>query len=250
MISHDHKEKNMRSDTVKIPNKGHTRIIAHRGVSGLECENSAAAFIAAGNRTHFGVETDFWRTNDGKYICNHDGHTGRICEHDLVIEESSFDDLRALILKDTDGSSDRTEIRLATPYEYKKICQKYAKHCVPELKSRFRIEEIRELMDTFGDYLDSTTFISFSMDNLDLVKEVKKDQKCQFLTSSWDDSLPEMLASRQMGLDIYYPSLSEERIAACHAAGIEVNCWTVDDPDAAAQLITWGVDYITSNILE
>ena len=35
-----------------------------------------------------------------------------------------------------------------------------------------------------------------------------------------------------------------------HAAGIKVNCWTVDDPDRAKELIEWGVDMITTNILE
>ena len=35
-----------------------------------------------------------------------------------------------------------------------------------------------------------------------------------------------------------------------HAHGVEVNCWTVDDPVTAQMLSNWGVDYITSNILE
>lgn len=35
-----------------------------------------------------------------------------------------------------------------------------------------------------------------------------------------------------------------------HENGVEVNCWTVDDPADAQRLAEWGVDYITSNILE
>ena len=35
-----------------------------------------------------------------------------------------------------------------------------------------------------------------------------------------------------------------------HGAGVTVNCWTVDNPDDAARLIDWGVDMITTNILE
>jgi glycerophosphoryl diester phosphodiesterase len=35
-----------------------------------------------------------------------------------------------------------------------------------------------------------------------------------------------------------------------HARGIKVNVWTCDWPDRAQQLIDWGVDYITSNIIE
>jgi len=59
-----------------------------------------------------------------------------------------------------------------------------------------------------------------------------------------------MLSARKMGLDIHFSQLSAERIAACHEKGVEVNCWTVDDPHDAERLIEWGVDQITSNILE
>ncbi len=239
-------------NTIKLANKRKTLIVAHRGVSKLEPENTAAAFLAAGNRTHYGIETDIWRTNDGKYICNHDGRTGRIADIDLVVEESSFADLRALKLRDIDGTTDRDELILPTPYEYFKICKKYGKLAVAELKSNFTLDEIREIIEIAKslDYLDRTCFIAFNIANLDLVKEVYPDQECQFLTGTWTDELPEMLAARKMGLDIHFSQLSAERIAACHAKGVEVNCWTVDDPKDAEKLIGWGVDYITSNILE
>ncbi len=242
----------MLSNTIKLTDKKSTRIVAHRGVSGLECENTAAAFIAAGNRTHYGIETDIWRTADGQYICNHDGRTGRICETDLECEKSALADLRALTLKDKDGASDRAEIRLATPYEYAKICTKYEKHAVPELKSDFTLKEIKEILDIFADTCgpENTCFIAFNIENLDLVKKIRPEQECQFLTSHWDDGLPVILAERNMGLDIDWDQLTEERIRACHEHGVAVNCWTVDDPAVAEQLISWGIDFITSNILE
>ena len=90
----------MRTNTIKLDYKKNTKMVAHRGVSGLERENTAAAFIAAGNRTYFGVETDIYHTSDGKYVCHHDGSTKRICEVDLPIEGSTFDELRALNFTD------------------------------------------------------------------------------------------------------------------------------------------------------
>jgi len=239
-------------NTIKLTDKGNTKIIAHRGVSGLEPENTAAAFLAAGNRTHYGVETDIWRTADGNYICNHDGRTGRIADIDLVVEETDFAALRALKLRDKDGVTDRADLVLPTPYEYFKICKKYEKLAVAELKSNFTLPEIREITDIAKslDYLGDACFIAFEIANLDLVKELYPEQRCQFLTCDWDDALPDMLAARGMGLDIHFASLTEERIAACHAKGVEVNCWTVDDPADAARLSGWGVDQITSNILE
>ena len=51
-------------------------------------------------------------------------------------------------------------------------------------------------------------------------------------------------------MDIKYTALTPENIKAAHAADLKVNCWTVDDPEVAEKLALWGVDYITSNILE
>jgi len=240
----------MRKNTIKLDFHYQTQMVAHRGVSGLETENTAAAFIAAGNRTYYGVETDIWRTADGNYICNHDGRSGRICETDLVMEESTLADLQALVLKDRDGKSDRNELRLCHPSEYRKICERYGKVCVPELKSNFTLEEIRDILDIFEGYLDHTCFISFNIENLKKVKELRPEQECQFLAGEYRDEYPEMLANLGMGMDILFNQLTEERIKAFHDAGVEVNSWTVDNPDDAHRLISWGVDYITTNILE
>ena len=239
----------MRMHTIPIADKGQTKLIAHRGVSGLECENTAAAFVAAGNRSYFGIETDIWRTADGQFLCNHDGRTGRICAADCRIEQTPFAALRALVLNDLDGTP-RADLRLSTPQEYRSICRKYGKRCVPELKSDFTADEIRQILDIFADCLDDTCFIAFNKANLDLVKQLRPAQDCQFLTGKWSDALPAQLAACGMGLDIYYREMTADRIRACHAHGVRVNCWTVDDPADAQQLIAWGIDEITSNILE
>lgn len=42
------------------------KIIAHRGVSGLERENTCAAFIAAGNRSYYGMEYQNWRKQNDR----------------------------------------------------------------------------------------------------------------------------------------------------------------------------------------
>lgn len=237
-------------DTIKLTEHGTTMMVAHRGVSGLETENTAAAFIAAGNRSYYGVETDIWRTLDGKYICNHDGRSGRICDTDLVMEQNTLADLRALQLRDVDGKSDRGELKLCLPQEYRKICEHYGKVCVPELKSNFTKEEIKDILDIFDGYLDSTCFIAFNIRNLELVKELRPQQRCQWLTGDFKDEYPEMLASKGMGIDIHYAALTAERVYSCLRKGVEVNCWTVDNPEDALRLIGWHVNQITSNILE
>ena len=50
-------------NTIKLNTTGtNVKMIAHRGLSGLEAENTCAAFVAAGNREkYFGIECDIHR---------------------------------------------------------------------------------------------------------------------------------------------------------------------------------------------
>ena len=36
-------------------------------------------------------------------------------------------------------------------------------------------------------------------------------------------------------------------VGEAHAAGVKVGTWTVDDPDVAGRLFTWGVDAVATN---
>ena len=94
-------------NTIKLENKGNTLMVAHRGCSGLEQENTNSAFIAAGNRSYFGIETDIHQTVDGKFVLFHDDNTARIAIDKLVIEESTFDTLRGLLLTEKSGVKGR-----------------------------------------------------------------------------------------------------------------------------------------------
>ena len=64
-------------DSIKLDTRT-AKMIAHRGLSGIEKENTNAAFIAAGNRSYFGIETDVHKTVDGKFVIIHDDTTGRV----------------------------------------------------------------------------------------------------------------------------------------------------------------------------
>ena len=238
-------------NTIKVDAKN-TMMVAHRGVSGLEKENTCAAFVAAGNRSYYGVETDIHRTGDGNFIIIHDGNTARVGHDNINVEESTFESLRRIQLCDRNDQKDRADLHLPSLEEYIGICKKYEKVCVLELKSDFTDEEIAAMIARIEamEYLDGVKFISFGYDNLLKVRKLRPAQSCQFLTGDASDEMIARLVADRLDLDVHHDSLTEERIAALHAAGIRVNCWTVDNPERAEQLAAWGVDYITSNILE
>ena len=237
-------------DTIRVKLPG-VRMVAHRGVSGLERENSCAAFVAAGNRSYFGVETDIHRTADGQYIVFHDDNLARLLGDERVVEEMRFDELRALRLTDLDGNA-RGDLLLPTLAEYVNICKKYDKDCVLEVKNHLEPEDIDNVIGTIRGigWLERTIFISFDLPNMLCIREKLPQQRAQYLVSTFGDDLLSILTQNHLDLDIKYSSLSAEQVRACHEAGIKVNVWTVNEAADAERLAGYGVDFITSNILE
>ena len=237
-------------DTIHVNLPG-VRMVAHRGVSGLERENTCAAFVAAGNRSYFGVETDIHRTADGRYIVFHDDNLTRLLGDGRVVEEMRFDELRALRLTDLDGNA-RGDLLLPTLEEYVHICKKYDKDCVLEIKNHFEPEDIDNVIAIIRGigWLERTIFISFDLPNMICIRERLPQQRAQYLVSTFGDDLLDILTGHHLDLDIKYSSLSAEQVRACHEAGIQVNVWTVNEAVDAERLAGYGVDFITSNILE
>ena len=241
-------------NTIKLDKQDtNVKMIAHRGLSGLERENTCAAFVAAGNReTYWGIETDIHCTADGKFVIIHDDTTTRVSGVEMTVEETDFDTLRSLRLLDKEREGTRWDLVLPTLEEYISICKKYDKVAVLELKNPMPEEAVCEIIRAVEemDYAEHMVVISFSFDNMVYLRKNFPNQKAQFLLSGWDDKWLPKLKEYNLGLDIKHTAITAELVEKIHSIGQEINCWTVDTLEDAARVIACGVDYITSNILE
>ena len=238
-------------NTIKIDRQS-TVMVAHRGVSGLETENTVAAFIAAGNRSYGGIETDVHKTADGHYVVIHDENTLRVSGVEKIVEESTLEELRAITLYNM-GQGTRADLRIPTLEEYLTTCHRYEKVAVLELKGSFDKESVSEILSLCCEIhgLENMIFISFDYQNLVYLRELSDDAVVQFLTHKpIDDALIDRLLLYRMDLDAHYKLFTEELIKKLHDKGLKVNAWTVNEPEVAAELVAHGIDYITTNILE
>lgn len=224
-------------------NKKDCKVIAHRGLSGLALENTDTAFDLAGQHTYFGIEADVRKTLDGFIIC-HDANLGRISGKNVDVESSLLQDLLDVKLFGDE--------RLATLESYFSICKQYQKKAILELKSTFSRDEIAQIIDVAQqiEWLDQVIFISFIYDNLTLVREILPQAMVQFLLSSLSQEIVQKVIQDNFDVAIDYRALTKEELKTFHDAGLKVNCWTVDSRRVANKLASWGVDYITTNILE
>lgn len=238
-------------DTIKIEKKN-VKMIAHRGLSGLEKENTHLAFVAAGNKSYFGIETDVHLTKDGIFVISHDFNTERVTGVGLNIKDTLFSDLRNLSIYDFDSNISKPYIKFPTLKEYLEICKKYEKHCIIEVKPEFNGEEINKLLEEVNSVneLKNTTFISFNLENLKKIREINPTIPLQYLSSTYNDDLLNICKTNNLDIDIYYKELTIDAMKKFKDNNIKVNAWTVNSESVAIDLVSWGIDYITTNILE
>ena len=242
-------------NTKKINSNG-VQMIAHRGLSGIERENTCSAFVAACNRSYFGVETDVHVTKDGKFVIIHDDTTTRVTleKYNYVVEETAYSDLEKILLPDLDGTTHRKDIRIPLLKEYIKICKKYDKICVVEMKKLFKESDIEKLIAEIKElqYIENVIFISFDFENCVNVRKLLPENNVQWLIGRQrvTKGLIETLCRNKLDLDIYYKQLTKKNVELLHSNGIKVNCWTCDSEKDAGKLVSYGVDFITTNILE
>ena len=241
-------------DTIKI-NKGFVKLISHRGVNSIEQENTIVSFLSASYKTYFGIETDVHVTKDNKFIICHDDNIKRVTGVDKIIEESTYDELKRIRVFDKDGSY-KNNLSLPSLDDYLKICMFTNKTAVLELKNKMKESHIKDILDIIKkyNYLNKMIFISFEIDNLKILRKLNKNINIQYLSGIEDSKQKEEVIKycKELNIDadVYYDNVTKEFIDTCHKNNIEVNVWTVDSKEKAEELISMGVDYITSNILE
>jgi len=71
-------------------------IVAHRGASHDAPENTIPAFQLAWQQKADAIEGDFYLTRDNEIVCIHDRTTKRYSDRDLVVAESTLEELRQL----------------------------------------------------------------------------------------------------------------------------------------------------------
>lgn len=238
-------------ETLKI-NKNNTLMIAHRGLSGFEKENTMAAFICAGNHSYYGIECDIHPTTDGKFVVVHDSNLERVSGTDMIVENESYDKIKEVMLYGVNDTINHVHLRVPLLEEYLECCKKYNKVCVIEFKFLFSEENIKKVIDIIKsyDYLDNCVFISFIFENLVCLKNINPNFKLQYLMSSWDEEKINNCIKYQMDLDILYTEVTKERVKFMHDNNLKVNVWTINTIESGESLVEAGVDFITTNILE
>lgn len=224
-------------------------IIAHRGISFDLPENSLSAFDASWAVGVDGIEGDFHLTRDGSIVCIHDDNTSRVCNKNLVICNSTLQELKELNLQ-CEGK-DHLNIKIPTLTEVLKIVPSGKKifieiKCGVEILSPLIKELSRSKINS-----NQVVIISFDSQVVKELKEMAPEYKALLLYSYKEGRevsslINEMFDIKADGIGTDN-QLSKEFVEKVIISGLEYHSWTIDNADTANQLISWGSNSITTN---
>ncbi len=228
------------------------KFIAHRGYSKYELENTNEAFLAAANRSYFGIETDIVKTKDNYFVLFHDDNLVRLAGDDRNVRELTYKELLKVSLNNK-GTYHTYDYHITTLVEYLKICKHYNKYPVIELKWGLDLNDVDRIMEIIlsEGMFDKSMIICYTYSIILYLKANYPDYHIQYLLGTlYSDDVINKCLNDLVSIDLRYDLVTKELVDRFHAKGLEVNAWTVDDINICKTMKEYGVDYITTNVLE
>ncbi len=212
-------------------------VLAHRGASRVERENTVAAFRRAGAMGADSVELDVRRTSDGVLVVHHNPHLtdGRIIAQIPCADLPESVPTLGAALDACEGMEVNVEIKNDPGEPDYDATESIADETVAHLLARH--EDSRWLISCFG------------IETIDRCHTIAPQIRTAWLCTEATAGTPARLVERgHSALHPWVMTLERDTIDRCHAVGIQVNTWTCDDPTRMRELIEWGIDGICTNV--
>lgn len=233
-------------------------IVGHRGASARAPENTLASFRLAWKLGADAIEGDFRLTADGEVVCLHDRDAERTGGRKLEVARSTLAELRDLEYGSWKGPGWAGE-PLPTLAEVLATVPVHGRLLI-ELKTGPEIlPALRRTVTASGLRPEQVAIIAFDAEAITGARRELPEHRAYWITDfeqkdgRWEPSAAEVLATLERcgahGLDCQAvpEALSPELLDGLRQRGLELHCWTVDDPALARRLIELGVLSLTTN---
>lgn len=220
---------------------GRPLVIAHRGASADAPENTAVAFHLAAEQGADWVEFDVRASADGHLIINHDAwyRDGR------TVWSTPWQEVTDGTL-DLDGALDACA-GMGVNIEIKNSPGDLA----DGPGGPAVVDDVVAALHRLDAAVRERILVSsFDLPTITRVKELDPNMLTGYLVFDLAAQPDAIDIAADGGHDAFHPwdpFVTEELTAACHAAGLQLNSWTVNDAERWSQLVAWGVDGIITD---
>ncbi len=261
-----------------------THIIGHRGIPSNPdvLENTYESFLLAAKSTHDGIETDIWPTKDNQLVCCHDARPFK--RSFKKIYSLTYKQIKK---KKLHGSFNyprnepglfskglKTPQRVPLFEDFLNICKQFNKIALVEIKNDSqwkesnqgiwnmdRIDSIITLVNKVKFPFDKLWFISLDNELLIFMKNKYPFIQIMPIVDPKNKIVeyrdPKFFLDRNYSIDVgdYYSSstkdwgiiINKELVDQFHAKNLMIGAWTINEEERARLLISFGVDFITTD---
>lgn len=229
-----------------------TRIFGHRGAAGYMPENTLEAFDLASRMGAAGVELDVQVCRTGELVVAHDESVDRVSDGSGMIRSLSLRELKSLVFNRTHPEVKNARMPLLS--EVFQLLRPTGLWINIELKNSifdYPMLEEKVLKAVAMDF-DPSRIIYSSFNHYSMLRMKKLDPSAvcgllyeAVLVRPWE-------YAKQLGMDAIHPHYSEVVLpggecTAAHDAGLQVNTWTVNTPEAMDAVLREGADILITN---
>jgi glycerophosphoryl diester phosphodiesterase len=222
-----------------------TKIIAHRGFSGIAPENTLIAFQKAIECKADYFEFDVHKTKDDSIVVIHDLSVDRTGSNDVKgkIAEMNYSDLATLTVGCPVNFGDKYENeKIPTLRKALELAKGKIKVCI-DIKVYGAEKEILKIVNELG-VKDDVIIFSFYYLVLSKIRQLDKNIHILFLISKADKitiDYAKIIKSNAIGVG-YETTVTKEYLNFAHKNGIEVWKWAINEEVEMQQLIDLGID--------
>jgi glycerophosphoryl diester phosphodiesterase len=239
---------------VEFPAEQLPLVVAHRGASATNPENTLEAFDAAVAAGAAAVEFDVRLSSDGVAMVVHDPDVARIASGAGLVHEMTAGELQALELPAGGRIPTLREVldllsgRAGLDVEIKNIPGEPAFDSPREAV----LEACLRGLDSSG-FTGPVLISSFNWLTIERSRELAPDIPTGFLTIAMVDPHAAFVYARDAGHRWVLPNAAplleagDPFVQEVHAAGMLVGTWVVDDAGPFARLLAMGVDAVATN---
>lgn len=232
-------------------NYKNTRLIAHRGLSSKEVENTLPAFLLACQEPKvYGVECDVQVTKDGHFVVFHDKNLKRMCGVDEKIKNLTLAQLKNLPIFDKNRQLSK-KYHIPTFSEYLDLISTYNKVAVIEIKSNMSMSQVKRLYNEIHQKIriDKVVVISFYIKCLLYMHRLNKNIMLQHICEYKFKRHRLLCRTHKIGLDYHHRLMNTKTIAYCKKYKLTSNVWTINEKATFEKYVNAGINYITSNVV-
>ena len=237
--------------TIKI-DKYYKGMIAHRGLSGIETENTVFSFLAGANHSYSGMSCDLFTSKDGKMILTAETSLLKYGLLNLDIQSFNYEELIKYTLVDRKTENLNPFLYIPLLRDFLSICQAYEKTAFINVHSSLKNEDLDKMLRNTHDYyqLDHCLFIFESKRQIEYILNHVDAKQIYYNHSEINQINYEFCNKHKVNVYLDKKLLEKEYVKKCHLIGLKVMTGVVNDKEIAEKIVKLDIDYILTDILE